>query len=59
MIKLVREESSLEPLPGFGLDEGVVSDPVAEAIVFDIFLLPKPGRRRREMDNNKKGKTKK
>jgi len=45
MIRLVREESSPEPLPGLGLEDGVLSDPAAEAILIMELgsLVDEPG----------------
>jgi len=45
MIRLVREESSPEPLPGLGLEDGVLSDPAADAILETVIgsLVPEPG----------------
>lgn len=60
MIRLVREESSPEPLPGLGLEDGVLSDPAAEAILIMELgsLVDEPGLFVGG-DDNKKGKQKK
>jgi len=61
MIRLVREESSPEPLPGLGLEDGVLSDPAADAILETVIgsLVPEPGLFVGGGRTKKKGKQKK